>query len=99
MNRQPFTLVNDLIARAIISLTKLFIAYTEESTLSSGSQNSEEQRATARKNLARAFRQFAGLSASFFRAAAARTGVTVTDVQVLDILAEGNPMTAGQLAD
>ncbi|HUY75291.1 MAG TPA: MarR family transcriptional regulator [Ktedonobacterales bacterium] len=67
--------------------------------MSSGSQRSEEQRATARKNLARAFRQFAGLSASFFRAAAARTGMTVTDVQVLDILAEGSPMTAGQLAD
>jgi len=70
--------------------------------LSSDSQDahrSEEQPATARKNLARSFRRFAGLSASFFRAAAARTGMTVTDIQVLDILAEGNPTTAGQLAD
>lgn len=67
--------------------------------MSSGSQHSEEQRATARKNLARAFRQFAGLSASFFRAAATRTGMTDTDIQALDMLAGGNPMTAGQLAD
>ncbi len=64
-----------------------------------GAEGADDQRATARTNLTRAFRQFAGLSASYFRAAAARTGMTVTDIQVLDFLAEGNPMTAGQLAD
>jgi len=53
----------------------------------------------ARENLARGFREFAGLSASFYRAAAARTGLTDTDIQALDILAGGKPMTAGQLAD
>jgi DNA-binding MarR family transcriptional regulator len=44
-------------------------------------------------------RQFTGLAASFFRAAAARLGMTVTDLQVIDILESIGPSTAGQLAD
>lgn len=47
----------------------------------------------------REFRQFTGLGASFFRAAAARSGMTVTDMQVMDILESAGPTTAGQLAD
>ncbi len=53
----------------------------------------------ARAALTRALRQFMGLGASFFRVAAARSGMTDTDMQVLDILESGGPMTAGQLAD
>jgi DNA-binding MarR family transcriptional regulator len=49
--------------------------------------------------LARELRQFQGLSASFFRAAAARSGMTVTDLQVIDLLESAGPATAGQLAD
>src|SRR6476660_473233 len=64
--------------------------------LSSGSQ---ERRAEMLGELARELRQFNGLGASFFRAAAARIGMTVTDMQVIDILQTGGPMTAGQLAD
>lgn len=44
-------------------------------------------------------RQFNGLGASFFRVAAARIGMTVTDMQVIDILDSTGPMTAGQIAD
>src|SRR5256886_6303821 len=64
--------------------------------MSSGSQ---EQRAEALGELAREFRQFTGLGASFFRAAAARIGMTVTDMQVMDLLESSGPTTAGQLAD
>jgi DNA-binding MarR family transcriptional regulator len=60
--------------------------------LSSGSQ---KKRAEVLGEL----RQFAGLGASFFRAAAARIGITVTDMQVIDVLNLTGPMTAGQLAD
>ena len=51
------------------------------------------------EELARELRQFTGLGASFFRAAATRTGMTVTDMQVIDILDSAGPTTAGQLAD
>jgi DNA-binding MarR family transcriptional regulator len=64
--------------------------------LSSGSQ---EKRAALLEELARELRQFNGLGASFFRAAAARIGMTVTDMQVMDILDSTGPTTAGQLAD
>jgi len=64
--------------------------------LSSGSQ---EKRAEGLGELARELRQFTGLGASFFRAAAARIGMTVTDMQVIDILDITGPTTAGQLAD
>ena len=64
--------------------------------MSSGSQ---EKRAEVLGGLARELRQFTGLGTSFFRAAAARIGMAVTDIQVMDILDSTGPMTAGQLAD
>src|SRR5689334_19670267 len=64
----------------------------EGKTLSSGSQ---EKRA----DLARELRQFQGLGASFFRAAATRMGLNATDMQVIDILESDGSSTAGQLAD
>jgi DNA-binding MarR family transcriptional regulator len=63
------------------------------------SRGDQDPRAEARRQLARELRQFQGLSASFFRAAAARSGMTVTDLQVIDLLASAGPATAGQLAD
>ncbi len=68
----------------------------EGQRLSSGSQ---EKRAALLGEFARELRQFNGLSASFFRAAAGRIGMTVTDMQVIEILDSTGPMTAGQLAD
>jgi DNA-binding MarR family transcriptional regulator len=44
-------------------------------------------------------RQFNGLGAFFFRAAAARIGMNATDLQVIDILEIAGPSTAGQLAE
>ncbi|HLH61054.1 MAG TPA: MarR family transcriptional regulator [Ktedonobacteraceae bacterium] len=63
------------------------------------SSGSEEKRMQLLGELARELRQFTGLGASFFRAAAARIGITVTDMQVIDVLHLTGPMTAGQLAD
>jgi DNA-binding MarR family transcriptional regulator len=70
--------------------------YTEEQKMSSASQ---EKRAEVLGTLVRELRQFHALGASFFRAAAARSGMTVTDLQVIDLLESSGPMTAGQLAD
>ncbi|MGH2494480.1 MAG: MarR family winged helix-turn-helix transcriptional regulator [Ktedonobacteraceae bacterium] len=64
--------------------------------MSSGSQ---EKHAEVREGLTRELRQFTGLGASLFRAAAARIGIAVTDMQVMDILDLTGPSTAGQLAD
>ncbi len=64
--------------------------------MSSGSQ---EKRAEVHGTLMRELRQFHALGASFFRAAAARSGMTVTDMQVMDLLKSAGPMTAGQLAE
>lgn len=64
--------------------------------MSSGAQKT---RAELLAGLVRELRQFNGLGASFFRAAAGRVGMTVTDLQVIDILDSAGPMTAGQLAD
>ncbi len=64
--------------------------------MSSGSQ---EQHKKMRGELVRELRQSTGLGASFFRAAAAQIGMTVTDMQVIDILESTGPATAGQLAD
>ena len=64
--------------------------------MSSGSQ---EKRAEILGELARELRQSTSLGASFFRAAAARQGMTVTDLQVMDLLESTGPSTAGQLAD
>src|SRR5579859_298271 len=63
------------------------------------SRGSQEHRAKVLGELAQELRQLHGLGASFFRAAAARIGMTVTDMQVVDILVSTGPATAGQLAD
>jgi len=63
------------------------------------SRGSQETRAEVLAALARELRQFQGLGASFFRAAAGQSGMTVTDMQVIDLLENSGPMTAGQLAD
>lgn len=60
--------------------------------MSSGSRDKREE-------FTREIRQFVGLSSSFFRAAAARTGIAVTDMQVMDLLDLSGPATAGQLAE
>jgi len=63
------------------------------------SSGTEGQRAELLGSLAQEFTQFNGLSAAFFRAVAARIGVTVTDMQVIENLASTGPSTAGQLAE
>jgi DNA-binding MarR family transcriptional regulator len=63
--------------------------------LSSGSQ---EKHTEILGELARELRQFTGLGTSFFRAAA-RVGIAVTDMQVIDLLDLTGPSTAGLLAD
>jgi hypothetical protein len=73
-----------------ILLTKINVVYMEEQKLSSGSQ---EKRA----DLLGELRQLTGLGASFFRVAA-RIGMTVTDMQVIDLLDSTGPTTAGRLA-
>ena len=62
------------------------------------SSSSQEKRTKLLGELTQELRQFNGLGASFFRAAAARIGMTVTDMQVIDVLHLTGPMTAGQLA-
>jgi DNA-binding MarR family transcriptional regulator len=64
--------------------------------LSSGSQ---EKHAEVLGELARELRQFNGLASSFYRVAATRIGMAVTDMQVMDLLDLTGPSTAGQLAD
>ncbi len=63
------------------------------------SRGSSEPRAETRAALARELQKFTGLGASLFRAAAARTGMAVTDLQVLELLESDGPATAGELAD
>jgi DNA-binding MarR family transcriptional regulator len=63
------------------------------------SRGADEKRAPDLGALVREFRRFQGLGASFYRVAAARTGKTVTDLQVLDILQMTGPTIAGNLAD
>ena len=63
------------------------------------SRGSQEKRTAVLGEFARELRQFNGLGASVFRAAAARIGIAVTDMQVMDILDLTGPTTAGQLAD
>jgi DNA-binding MarR family transcriptional regulator len=62
-------------------------------------RGSQETHAERLRELARELRQFYGLGASFFRAAAGQIGMTVTDMHVLDLLENSGPMTAGQIAD
>jgi DNA-binding MarR family transcriptional regulator len=64
--------------------------------LSSGSQ---EQHAAAHQALVQELRRFQALGASFFRATAGRSGLTDTDLQVIEQLDSTGPMTAGQLAE
>ena len=63
------------------------------------SSGSFEKREELLAEFAREVRQFNGLSASFFRAAAAQVGMNVTDIQVTNILDITGPATAGQLAE
>ena len=63
------------------------------------SRDSQEKSAEVREELIREFRQFNELGASFFRVAASRVGLAVTDIQVLDILDLSGPSTAGRLAE
>jgi DNA-binding MarR family transcriptional regulator len=63
------------------------------------SRGAERSRAEMLRALAREFRQSTGLGASLLRAVASRMGMAVTDVQVLDLLQNTGPMTAGQIAD
>ncbi len=64
--------------------------------MSSGSPENREDLLAA---FVQEVRQLNGLSASFFRAAASRIGIPVTDLQVIDILDIMGPATAGQLAE
>jgi DNA-binding MarR family transcriptional regulator len=63
------------------------------------SSDFQEKRPELLGELTKELRQFHGLSASFFRVATNRVGMTVTDMQVIDILDTIGPITAGQLAD
>jgi DNA-binding MarR family transcriptional regulator len=63
------------------------------------SKGSQDTRAEVLGALVRELRQFYGNGASFFRAAAGRTGMAVTDLEVIDLLERTGPMTAGQLAE
>src|SRR5579859_2125534 len=63
------------------------------------SRGSQETRTALLKELARQYREFNGHGASFFRAAAGRIGMPVTDLQVIDILDSTGLTTAGQLAE
>jgi DNA-binding MarR family transcriptional regulator len=80
----------------IILATKIKVLYQEEEKLSSDSQ---QKRAEILGDLTRELRQFNELGVSFLRMAAAKRGMTVTDMQVIDLLEGAGPMTAGQLAD
>src|SRR5256714_5435217 len=91
-----FTEKISYLSKNINLVTNLKISYTEGEKLSSGFQGT---RADLLGELARELRQFTGLSASWLRAAAARRGMTVTDLQVMDVLESTGPSTAGQLAD
>jgi DNA-binding MarR family transcriptional regulator len=63
------------------------------------SSDAQEKHAELLRDFARELRELNGLGASLFRAAAGRTGMTVTDIQVIDILDSSGPTTAGQLAE
>lgn len=63
------------------------------------SSSSQERRVRLLRELTRELRQVTSLGASYVRAAAARLGMPVTDLQVIDILEGAGPLTAGQLAE
>ncbi len=63
------------------------------------SRFSQGGQTNVREEFAREMRQFTGINASFFRVAATRSGLAVTDMQVLDLLDLPGLATAGQLAE
>ncbi|HLW00515.1 MAG TPA: MarR family transcriptional regulator [Ktedonobacterales bacterium] len=63
------------------------------------SSASQDERARIHAEFSREMRQFTEINASFFRVAATRLGIAVTDMQVLDLLDLIGPATAGQLAE
>ncbi|HEX9070077.1 MAG TPA: MarR family transcriptional regulator [Ktedonobacterales bacterium] len=63
------------------------------------SRGTQETREELLEELARELRQFNGLGAALYRAAAGRIGMTVTDMQVIDILGITGSTVAGRLAD
>lgn len=63
------------------------------------SRDIERKSGERQEVLTKELRQFTGLAAALFRTAATRAGMTVTDMQVIDLLESGGPATAGQLAD
>jgi DNA-binding MarR family transcriptional regulator len=63
------------------------------------SRDAQEERTNIREAFSREIRQLTGINASLVRVAAARIGITVTDLQVLDLLDLLGPTTAGQLAE
>src|SRR6266496_3706184 len=63
------------------------------------SRGSQKTCAKLLGEFAREIRQFMALGSSFFRAAAERLGLAVTDMQVIDLLESEGEATAGQLAD
>jgi DNA-binding MarR family transcriptional regulator len=63
------------------------------------SRDSAEKRTELLAELAQELRRFTALSSTFYRTAAGRAGMTVTDIQVIDALDLSGPTTAGQLAD
>jgi DNA-binding MarR family transcriptional regulator len=65
-------------------------------SMSSGARKTREE---LLGELVRELWRFTGQGASFFRAAAVRTGMTVTDLEVIDRLDSADPLTAGQLAE
>ena len=71
----------------------------EKQRLSSGAQERQDTHAELRQQLTRELREFTGLGASFYRSAADHVGMTVADVQVIEMLGSAGPATAGQLAD
>jgi DNA-binding MarR family transcriptional regulator len=63
------------------------------------SRDGLDRREEVLAEFAREVRRFNGLGASFFRAAAGRIKMNVTDLQVIDLLDLSGPATAGQLAE
>jgi DNA-binding MarR family transcriptional regulator len=63
------------------------------------SQSTQETRAQLLAALALELRQFTSLGASLVRAASARSGMTATDLQVIDLLSSLGALSAGQLAE
>ena len=62
--------------------------------------NSREDRSNeSADSAAQELRRFAGLSASLYRAAAARVGMAVTDIQIIDLIESSGAATPGELAE